>query len=132
LQEAVSNSLDNAFKYVVLKNTSTNGGRPRVRVRLRSNEAPLPPGVTIVIDDNGPGINDADRDAVFARGFRGSAATTSDIQGSGLGLDIARSLVERMGGTVRILSKREAARLGCLTGTAMKIVLFRNPTLTSS
>ena len=62
LQEAVANILDNAIKYVVLGKGRGRGvdvasnPNPRVRVTLAPNHEPYKAGVTILIEDNGPGI----------------------------------------------------------------------------
>jgi signal transduction histidine kinase len=124
LQEAVSNVLDNSFKYVVLPKPGSVFSRnpsPQVRVRLSPNSGSrLAPGVTILVEDNGPGILQEDRMAIFDRGFRASA--TRSVAGTGIGLDIALSLMQKMGGTLQI-SDDECQ----LNGTVMKFVLFRNP-----
>jgi signal transduction histidine kinase len=76
-------------------------------VRYRSPERPL--HVTIgaerhrdrwelIVTDTGLGIDRAELDSVFERGFRGAAARGT--RGSGLGLATVRSLVARMGGVV--------------------------------
>jgi signal transduction histidine kinase len=79
----------------VLTNLLTNGIRhtPRggtVTVSLATAE----PGAVITVDDTGPGI-DGDPEVLFDRFHR-----ASDSGGSGLGLTIARQLVEAHGGTI--------------------------------
>jgi signal transduction histidine kinase len=123
LQEAVSNVLDNSFKYVVLPKPGSPFSRnpsPQVRLHLSPNSASLGPGVTILVEDNGPGILEEDRQVIFDRGFR--AAATSSVGGTGIGLDIALALMQKMGGTLQISNDE-----GRLNGTVMKFVLFRNP-----
>jgi signal transduction histidine kinase len=53
-------------------------------------------GVTVRVSDTGPGIPEEDLEAVFDRFVR-----SSDSSGSGLGLSIARDLVEAHSGTIR-------------------------------
>jgi signal transduction histidine kinase len=53
--------------------------------------------VSISVDDTGPGIADDDKPGIFTRFQRGK----SKKSGKGLGLFIARMLVERYGGTIR-------------------------------
>lgn len=123
LQEAVSNVLDNSFKYVVLPKPGSAFSRnssPQVRLHLSPNSGSLAPGVTILVEDNGPGILEEDRQAIFDRGFR--AAATRSVGGTGIGLDIALALMQKMGGTLQISNDE-----GRLNGTVMKFVLFRNP-----
>lgn len=128
LQEAISNVLDNAFKYVVLAKPGSpflKNPSPHVRVRMLSNSKTEKPGVTIVVEDNGPGISDADKERIFDRGFR--SETTSFVEGSGIGLDISRTLVERMGGTLDLAGKGEFKNT--LDGAIVKCTLFRRPKL---
>ncbi|GHF10789.1 sensor histidine kinase [Streptomyces fumanus] len=54
------------------------------------------------VADTGPGVPAADRDRVFDRFYRVDKARSRDRGGSGLGLAVARSLVEAHGGTVTL------------------------------
>lgn len=83
LERAVTNLLDNAAKW------SPTGGT--VRVSLKGGE--------LTVDDEGPGIPDADLPHVFDRFYR--AAESRSMPGSGLGLSIVRQVAERHAGTVR-------------------------------
>jgi signal transduction histidine kinase len=125
LQEAVSNVLDNAFKYVVLPKADFPESNlfPQVRVRLLANSKPLNPGVTIIVEDNGPGIQEKDRESIFERGFR--SESTNSIAGTGIGLDICRTLVKRMGGYLVVASPKDFK--DSLDGAIMKFNLFRKP-----
>jgi len=133
LQEAVSNVLDNAVKYVTLGNNGRHGVsncKPTVRLRMSPNfesEESLPPGVTILIDDNGPGILENEKDLVFQRGYRGEL-TNQLSHGSGIGLNISRAMIERMGGSLELFGSKSED----LGGAAMRFVLFRSPDLISS
>ena len=89
--------LDNAAKY---------GGEGEIRVRISPcSEGTCLPGavadacVAIGVEDDGPGVPGPERTRIFERFVRGS--TVGDQAGTGLGLDVARSLVEAMGGTIR-------------------------------
>lgn len=127
LQEAISNVLDNAFKYVVLPKEGSpflKNPSPHVRVRMLPNKGET--GVTILVEDNGPGItSSSDRESIFNRGFRGES--TSFIDGSGIGLDISRTLIERMGGVLDLADDGEFK--STLNGAVMKCTLFRRPKL---
>jgi len=136
LQEAVANILDNAIKYVVL---GKSGGRgldvpsnpsPHIRVSLAPNHEPYRAGVTVTVEDNGPGIPHDEREAVFLRGYRGDA--TRLMPGSGIGLDIGKSMISRMGGLLDVVdaasacgSDGESSQM--LDGTIVRLVLFRDP-----
>jgi len=58
------------------------------------------PRVTIRVDDDGPGISPAERERVFGRFHRSEASRARGSGGSGLGLPIARSIVELHGGRI--------------------------------
>ena len=68
--------------------------------RRASASTPLPhrPRVTVLIDDDGPGIAEPLRDAVLQRGVRADEAAP----GSGFGLAIVRDLAELYGGGVSL------------------------------
>lgn len=114
LQEAFSNVLDNALKYVALGSSGDNTLRVVVEAQRHSPE----PGVVLAISDNGPGISSDEVHSVFERGYRGTR--TLSVEGSGIGLDIARSMLARMGGELRL---RETSMT---RGTVFEIVLYRN------
>lgn len=57
------------------------------------------------IEDDGIGIAVSELPHVFERFYRGDAARRIDASGSGLGLPIARWIVERHGGEIRIESR---------------------------
>ena len=82
LEEMVGNLLDNACKWA----------RRRVAVTSESNGQ----RVTILVDDDGPGLPAARREEVFERGRR----LDQSVPGSGLGLAIVRDLAEIYGGRV--------------------------------
>lgn len=59
--------------------------------------------VTLEVRDTGPGIAEADRERVFDRFFKVEAGRGREEQGGcGLGLAIAKSLVEAQGGTIEL------------------------------
>eukprot|EP00553_Chaetoceros_curvisetus_P013623 CAMPEP_0204639810 /NCGR_PEP_ID=MMETSP0717-20131115/44477_1 /ASSEMBLY_ACC=CAM_ASM_000666 /TAXON_ID=230516 /ORGANISM="Chaetoceros curvisetus" /LENGTH=243 /DNA_ID=CAMNT_0051660025 /DNA_START=48 /DNA_END=779 /DNA_ORIENTATION=- len=123
LQEAVINVLDNAMKYVKFGFNGKRGvknNNPFVRISLTPNPDDMVPGVTITIEDNGPGIPDVDRNFVFDRGFRGNL--TDAVPGSGIGLNISRMIIESMGGSLELCDN--------LNGSSLRFILFRRPFIT--
>lgn len=58
--------------------------------------------VELVVEDDGPGIPEADRERVFDRFTRLDEGRTRDAGGAGIGLAIVRAVVERHGGGVRV------------------------------
>jgi two-component system osmolarity sensor histidine kinase EnvZ len=62
----------------------------------------LADGVDVVVDDNGPGIPEADRDRVFRAFVRLDTSRNPSTGGVGLGLTIARDVARGHGGDVRL------------------------------
>ncbi len=56
--------------------------------------------VTIRIADTGPGIPPQDRARIFERFYQADASRTGTAGGSGLGLSIAKHIIEAQGGTI--------------------------------
>lgn len=56
--------------------------------------------LTIVVEDSGRGIDRADIDRVFDRYYRARDVVSAKLPGSGLGLYIAREIVEALGGSI--------------------------------
>ncbi|WP_413641514.1 ATP-binding protein [Mycobacterium sp. RTGN5] len=86
LRLAVDNAIANAVKH---------GGATRVQLSAVSSRE----GVEIAIDDNGSGLPEAERSAVFERFARGSTASHS---GSGLGLALVAQQAELHGGAASL------------------------------
>ena len=89
----LDNLLDNAAKYAP--------GDAPIAVRVAADDA----AVRIEVVDEGPGIPLEDQERIFDRFYRLDPAMASGVGGTGLGLYIARRLVERMDGTLTIESQ---------------------------
>lgn len=85
----------------LITNAATHGGGARVTLER------LPEDTRIVIEDDGPGIPEAMLSQVFEPFFRANPARTQAIKGAGLGLAIAREIIERFGGTIEIRNRPE-------------------------
>ena len=92
LRRALRNLLENAAAY---------GTRATTRIDRDGS------GVRVVIEDEGPGIPEADLERVFEPFVRIEASRSRDTGGSGLGLAIARSIVRGHGGDVRLENRAE-------------------------
>ena len=87
--------LNRAFRNLII-NAATHGSRARVAVQSAPSE------VTVVIDDDGPGIPPDMIGQVFEPFFRTNRARTKHFDGAGLGLTIANEIVQRAGGSITI------------------------------
>ncbi|UWX97035.1 PAS domain-containing sensor histidine kinase [Arthrobacter zhaoxinii] len=92
IREVLENLVSNAVKY------SPEGGKVRVRA-WRQDES-----VLIEVADNGMGMALEEQEQVFTRFFRSGQALTAAIPGAGLGLVIARRIVEEHGGSISFSS----------------------------
>ncbi len=96
-------TLNRALRNLII-NAATHGVRARVEVGGVNGAA------RIVIEDDGPGIPPGLIGQVFEPFFRADPARRQDIPGAGLGLTIAREIIQRAGGTISI-SNRAAGGL---------------------
>ena len=95
LRQVVDNLVDNALKY--------SAGPVRVVVEARELAG------RIVVSDDGPGIPAAERERIFEKFYRLDPDQRSGVSGTGLGLYIARELVDRMGGRIGLLGSDAGA-----------------------
>lgn len=95
LQTAITNLLDNAIKYSI--------DTPKISVKLR----PSGQMAEIYVRDNGIGIARADLKRIFKRFYRVPGQSATPVKGTGLGLPIVRSIVEKHGGRIVAESKGE-------------------------
>jgi two-component system sensor histidine kinase PhoQ len=84
LTEALGNLLDNAFKWC----------RSRVRVSAVAEGATF----RLIVEDDGPGIDEAQAQRVLERGARADES----VPGHGLGLAVSRDIAESCGGSILI------------------------------
>jgi signal transduction histidine kinase len=87
LRRLFANLIDNALRY---------GTRAAIGLERRDEL------IEVLIDDNGPGIPEAERQAVFEPFYRLEQSRNRATGGSGLGLAIARQIVEAHRGTIAI------------------------------
>jgi signal transduction histidine kinase len=92
----ISNLLLNALQHSL----------PESAVQLRLSLVLGPDGVSVllVVEDHGDGIDAAALPHVFERFYRGDPSRARSTGGAGLGLAIAKAVVERAGGTIELIS----------------------------
>jgi len=104
VHQVVANLLENAVRH------SPAGGRVEVRAHPDRGR------VAIEVSDEGPGIPEEEASRVFERFYRADSARSSSHGGAGLGLAIARWIVDLHGGDIR--AERRAP-----TGCRMVVLL---------
>ncbi len=82
----------------VLHNALRYGG-PNIVIAVRDNSEAL----EIAVSDNGPGMSDEDKAQAFERFYRGTNASRTPTEGTGLGLPIVRAIMEAHGGTASLV-----------------------------
>ncbi len=92
LRQALGNLVDNAIKY------TPTGGQVRVGLDVNEHE------VVLRVSDTGLGIAPDDQVRLFEKFYRIKRRETGNIQGTGLGLALVKSIVERHGGRVWVES----------------------------
>lgn len=91
----VINLVSNALKY------TQAGGKVDISLKENNNN------VVIAVKDNGPGVPSSERERIFDRFYRGKYTDGTKIQGSGIGLALTRSLVEKHHGIIELESSTE-------------------------
>ncbi len=94
LMQVLANLLSNAAKF------SKRGGKVIVAATQMKNEI-----VRLEVSDDGMGIPDKFRNQIFEKFSQGDASITRSQEGTGLGLNISKKLVEAMGGEIGFQSK---------------------------
>jgi signal transduction histidine kinase len=91
LRRGLRNLIDNALRY---------GARARVSLVRESRQA------VIRIEDDGPGIAEADIERMMEPFSRGEPSRNSETGGAGLGLTLARAIAEQHGGALTLANRR--------------------------
>jgi signal transduction histidine kinase len=99
LKRAITNLLDNAVKY---------GKRAQAAITTSAK------AIEITIDDDGPGIPDAELPRVFQPFYRVEDSRNRDTGGTGLGLAIAQSIVQAHGGELTLANRAGGGLRACI------------------
>jgi signal transduction histidine kinase len=87
-EQVIGNLVSNALRYV------PEGGRVWIEIRQVGESA------VVSVNDSGPGVSEEELPHIFSRFWRGDKSRTRASGGAGLGLAIARQLVEAQGGKI--------------------------------
>jgi two-component system NtrC family sensor kinase len=99
LRQVIENLVGNAIKY------TDQGGEIAVAARHDGDH------MVVRVSDNGMGIPLADQPYIFERFYRVESDETEDIKGTGLGLTIVKSVIEKHGGRVWVESRPGAGSI---------------------
>lgn len=98
MEKVMANLLGNALKF------SPSGTTVRVGLHVRGR-ADGAGQVEVAVSDEGPGMDEATRARVFERFYQGDAGLARGHEGMGIGLAIAREMVELHGGALTVESE---------------------------
>lgn len=93
LKQLILIFIDNAFKY-----TNKND---EILISVRENDN----NIVISVQDSGIGINSDEINLIFDRFFRSENVRNKDIDGSGIGLSIAKMIIVNLKGSINVSSK---------------------------
>jgi len=113
LSQCLQNLIVNAVKY---------SGESRwigIQAFVHDSEERSSKEIRITVQDRGMGIDRLEIPHIFEPFYRGAAVTAAQIHGTGLGLSLAKSFAEAMGGTLSVVSE---LAVGCVFTLHLPIV----------
>ena len=111
-------ALKRALRNLII-NAATHGRGAKVGLGREGDYA------VITIRDEGPGIPEEMIDRVFEPFFRVDAARRKTMLGAGLGLAIAKEIIERFGGSITIVNSKKPK--GLLQTVKLPIAQLQEP-----
>lgn len=89
IRQVVSNMIDNAIKY------TRPGGAIEIRVNAKNKKE-----IMFEVKDQGIGVPKNEQDKIFTKFFRSSNASAVHPEGTGVGLYMAKAIIEKSGGKI--------------------------------
>ena len=99
-RQIVNNLLSNAIKYTPMGTVDLSISFKNLEIRVGGPQIEL----VIIVADTGIGIRSGDRDKLFQNFERIDLDHNRNIEGTGLGLNLTKRIVEMMGGTISVKS----------------------------
>lgn len=106
--KVVSNLLSNAFKF------TPDGGE--ITIALKEDEKT----VRMIVQDNGPGLQGEHPERFFERFYQSKSASMSVSPGTGIGLNLCRSIVQMHGGTIKANNRTDGHSGACFMVDILK------------
>ena len=105
MDKVVSNLLSNAFKYTY------NGGTIELRLSQVGDESPTAAtAVQLQVVDNGAGLDNDSVKHIFDRFYQGKNSRRLNIDGTGIGLNLCKMIVDMHHGTITAASRTDGER----------------------
>jgi len=101
LRQSCMNLIENAIKY------TSKAKRDDAQVKVEISEDLKQNRIVVRVKDNGLGISKEDIKNLFTKFYRGKDKTIAAIEGTGLGLYIAKQIIVKHGGDVEVKSSGE-------------------------
>lgn len=111
IQQVFMNLMGNAIKY------TPNGGKIKLTISEKESHQYQAGCFEFIFEDNGIGMSDEFLEKVFDPFSRADDSKISKIQGTGLGMPIARNIVRMMGGDIEVESQENV-------GTKFTVTIF--------
>ncbi|MCH8986941.1 HAMP domain-containing histidine kinase [Patescibacteria group bacterium] len=102
IRQIIVNFIDNAIRYIK-KGSLPDGKEKNIVIRYKKTDGT----VRLEVEDNGIGIPKEDQKYIFNKFFRSRNAVRHETQGSGLGLYIAKSMIEKTKGGIGFQSEEQ-------------------------
>lgn len=90
ISQVFSNLIDNSIRYA----------GPDSEIRIRMDATPENHQLLCSVSDNGPGVSSSELSEIFRRFYRADKSRSQSSGGSGLGLSIARGIIDLHGGSM--------------------------------
>lgn len=100
MDKVVNNLLGNAMKYTL------EGGQIEVEMKTQGQNA------VITVADTGPGLRDGEAELIFKRFYQTRTASVQGKEGTGIGLNLCKMIVDMHHGTIRAANRHEGH--GCV------------------
>lgn len=97
--------LEQVFRNIFENSLAACGDPVNIDVRCRTTEERDNPALCVVVHDNGPGLNPEQRRRIFEPFF------TTKTKGTGLGMAIAKRIIEAHGGTIAVANSNHGASI---------------------